>query len=222
VSGSLEVLCHTVGPFVENCYLMVGPSGKKAAIVDPGVETEFLADELDRRGLELEWIINTHAHLDHVACNHFFKERTNAPIILHRDDLPLLKELPRQGEMFGIQVKPSPAPDAWFEEGQPFVFDGLNFDVLHTPGHSPGGVCLRHGEVMWVGDTLFQGSIGRTDLFGGSLEELTQSIRGKLFSLPGATRCFPGHGPATTLDAEQRTNPFVGDAAIAAGGQDIS
>lgn len=217
---SIAIDCHTLGPFSENCYLLVGPSGKKAAIVDPGLESEFLAEELERRGLELEWIINTHAHLDHIACNAFFKQRTGAPIILHRDDEPLLEMLSQQAEMFGLQVDPSPAPDAYFEEGRPFVFDGLTFDVFHTPGHSPGGVCLRHGDLLWVGDTLFNGSIGRTDLFGGSLEQLTASIRGKLFGLPGATRCLPGHGPETTLAAERQGNPFVGDAVSESGGQE--
>ena len=204
-----------LGPFAENCYLLVGPSGKRAALVDPGIDSEPILDTIREQGLELEWIVNTHGHLDHVAGNAFYKRMTGAPIIIHPDDEPMLQSLQRQGQHFGLSVENSPAPDVHFEEGQPFVFDGLRFDVLHTPGHSPGGVCLRFGDRMLVGDTLFQGSIGRTDLPGGSLRDLVASIRQKLFALPGQIRCFTGHGEETTLEQEKRSNPFVGDAAVA-------
>lgn len=214
----MEWIRFTFGPFEENPYLLVGPSGRKAMLVDPGIGSEPILDLALERGLEIVAIVNTHAHLDHVAANAFFKERTGAPIALHAADLPLLANVERQGAMFGLRVPPSPEPDVELKEGEPFLFDGVAFEVIHTPGHSPGGVCLRHGSSMLVGDTLFQGSIGRTDLPGGDMAALVRSIREKLFVLPGETVCWPGHGPETTIDAERRFNPFVSDAAVGVGG----
>ncbi len=207
----LELSRFTLGPFEENGYLLVGPSGRAAALVDPGLESEVILDTIVDRGLDLQWIVNTHAHLDHVAGNRFFKDKTGARLILHAADLPLLDNLESQARAFGFEVPASPAPDEHFEDGTPFLFDGLEFEVLHTPGHSPGGVCLRLGDRVIVGDTLFQGSIGRTDLPGGSMEQLVQSIRGKLFGLSDGTVCYPGHGPETTVGVERKTNPFVAD-----------
>jgi glyoxylase-like metal-dependent hydrolase (beta-lactamase superfamily II) len=204
----------TYGPFAENSYLVVGDSGSRAALVDPGLDSEPLLDVLRDEGLELDWIINTHGHLDHVACNAFFKTKTGARLIIHPADEPHLRRLTEQGRRFGFEVPPSPAPDEHFVDGRTFAFDGLEFEVIHTPGHTPGGVCLRSGESMIVGDTLFKGSIGRTDLPGGSFEALCGSIRDKLFRLPDETVCYPGHGPETTVGSERRSNPFVGDAAV--------
>jgi glyoxylase-like metal-dependent hydrolase (beta-lactamase superfamily II) len=222
--ATIELIRHTDSLFAENCYLLIGRSGTRAAIVDPGFESEALAGPLAERGLELEWIINTHGHLDHIARNAWFKERSGARLVIHRADLELLRNLQRQvdamralGLPLDLELPPSPEPDGWLEEGVPLRFDGVDLQVLHTPGHSPGGVCLRFGERMLVGDTLFQGSVGRTDLPGGSMSELVASIRGKLFGLPGATVCYPGHGAPTTLDAERRANPFVSDRAVGAG-----
>ena len=221
MSGELTIQRFELGPFLANCYLLIGPSGRKAAVVDPGFDAETVLDRIQDAGLELEWIVNTHGHLDHVAGNHLFKERTGAPIVIHPADEPMLAAVSRQGMMFGVQAEDSPPGDLHFAEGEPFLFDGLSFDVIHTPGHSPGGVCLLHGDQLIVGDTLFAGSIGRTDLPGGSLPELVASIRDKLFALPGPTTCWPGHGPPTTLAEEKASNPFVGDAAIARFGQEI-
>jgi len=204
----------TYGPFAENSFLVVGNSGRKAALVDPGLDSEPLLDVLRDEDLELEWIINTHGHLDHIACNAFFKAQTAARLIIHAADEPFLRGLSEQGRRFGFEVEPSPAPDEHFVEGRPFAFDGIEFEVIHTPGHTPGGVCLRSGQSMIVGDTLFSGSVGRTDLPGGSFEALRGSIREKLFRLPDETICYPGHGPETTLGIERRSNPFVGDAAV--------
>ncbi len=220
--AKLKIERFTLGPFQENCYLLTGPSGRKAAIVDPGFESETVFELVLERGLEIEWIVNTHGHLDHTAANKFWKERTGAPLIIHPDDAPMLQNLERQGAFFGLRCENSPPPDASFAEGEPFVFDGLSFDVIHTPGHSPGGVCLRLGGEMLVGDTLFQGSVGRIDLPGGDGPQLVASIREKLFALPDDVRCWPGHGPETTLGAERRSNPFVGDGAVASLSQELS
>lgn len=205
---------HVLGPFAQNCYVWVGPSGKRAALVDPGLDSEGLIDLLVEQGLELEWIVNTHGHLDHSAGNRFFKERTGAPLIIHEADAPMLDQLSAQGRMFGLEVADSPPPDAHFVEGRPFRFDGLEVDVIHTPGHSPGGVCLHWDDHLLVGDTLFQGSVGRTDLPGGNTDQLIRSIRRKLFLLPPQTICHPGHGEETTLGRERAENPFVSDRAL--------
>jgi glyoxylase-like metal-dependent hydrolase (beta-lactamase superfamily II) len=207
----------TLGPFAENSYLLVGASGNRAALVDPGFDSDVLLDVLAEQGLELEWIINTHGHVDHVAGNRFFKERTGARLIIHPADAELLGQVRSHARMFGLQADDSPPPDQFFAEGTPFVFDGQEFEVIHTPGHSPGSVCLRWGERLLVGDTLFQGSVGRSDLPGGSHEVLVQSIRRKLFGLPGETVCYPGHGPETSLAEERSSNPFVSDRAVGAG-----
>ena len=211
MENGIELRRFTLGPFAENCYLLVGPSGRKAALVDPGIGSEPLLKEIEAHGLDLEWIVNTHGHLDHVAGNAFFKTSTDARLIIHPDDAPMLSQMSVQARFFGLEAESSPPPDAHFVEGEPFRFDGAAIEVIHTPGHSPGGVCLRFGERMLVGDTLFRGSIGRTDLPGGSADQLIASIRLKLFRLPAETVCYPGHGPETTLVEERTNNPFVSD-----------
>lgn len=211
MAGSVEIVRFTLGPFEENAYLLVGPSGGRALVVDPGMGSEVILRAIEERGLTLDLIVNTHGHLDHAAGNRLLKERTGAPIAIHPKDAPFLERLSMQAAAFGLEADDSPAPDIELREGVALPFDGLEFEVLHTPGHSPGGVCLRLPGRMWVGDTLFRGSVGRTDLPGGNGSELLDSIRNKLFRLPGATVCYPGHGPETTLDEERRNNPFVSD-----------
>ncbi len=213
VDRELEIVCFTLGPFEENAYLLVGPSGRRALLVDPGLESEGILGTIEKRGLVLELILNTHGHLDHAAGNRFFKERTGAHLAIHPADAPYLERLDAQAAAFGLHAENSPPPDLELREGTPLPFDGLLFSVLHTPGHTPGGVCLGLPGRLFVGDTLFRGSVGRTDLPGGSWDDLLRSIRTKLFTLPGATVCHPGHGPETTLAEERLHNPFVSDGA---------
>jgi len=217
VDRDLEIVRFTLGPFQENSYLVVGPSGRRALLVDPGLESEAVLETIAERGLLLELIVNTHGHLDHAAGNRLFKERTGARLAIHPADAPYLERLGAQAAAFGLRAPDSPAPDLALREGEPLVFDGLEFSVLHTPGHTPGGICFGARGRWFVGDTLFQGSVGRTDLPGGSWTELVSSIRNKLFSLPGDTVCYPGHGPETTLAEERLHNPFVADAAVLPG-----
>src|SRR5262245_45113986 len=213
----LEILRFTFGPFAENTYLVVGPSGSRAMIVDPGFDAEPVLEVARSRGLTVELIVNTHGHLDHVAGNAHFTRATGAPLAIHAGDLPFLRNVKAQAAMYGLAAEESPEPDLILAEGTPLVFDGESFTVLHAPGHSPGGVCLLRGEQMIVGDTLFSGSVGRTDLPGGDWDTLVDSIRTKLFVLPDAVRCYPGHEAETTIGRERASNPFVGDAAIGAG-----
>ena len=210
----LEILRFTYGPFAENTYVVVGPSGKRAMVVDPGIGSEPVWDAVRDRGLTVELIVNTHGHLDHVACNAFFKRMTGAPIAIHAADIPFLQNVGLQASMYGLSAEDSPPADLLLVEGVAFPFDGATFDVIHTPGHTPGGVCLRRGGQMLVGDTLFSGSVGRTDLPGGDWDTLVASIRGKLFLLEDDVSCLPGHEGETTIGRERRTNPFIGDAAL--------
>jgi hydroxyacylglutathione hydrolase len=210
----LELVRFTLGPFQQNVYLLVGPSRRRGVLFDPGLEIDEVLRFIERRGIVLDLVVNTHGHVDHVAGNRAVKERTGAKIAIHPADRPYLLNLAAQGATFGIDVDPSPEPDLALEEGVALRFDGIEMDVIHTPGHTPGGTCLKFGRRMIVGDTLFQGSVGRTDLPGGSWPDLVASIRGKLFRLPADTVCYPGHGPETTLGHERRTNPFVSDGAV--------
>ncbi|HZN56052.1 MAG TPA: MBL fold metallo-hydrolase [Candidatus Polarisedimenticolaceae bacterium] len=210
----LEILVFTYGPFAENTYVVVGPGGRSAMVVDPGIGSEPVLDVLRERRLACALIVNTHGHLDHVAGNAAFHRATGAPIAIHAADLPLLENVRLQASLYGLAAEDSPAPGLELVEGAPLPFDGTAFEVIHTPGHTPGGVCLRRGSQMLVGDTLFRGSVGRTDLPGGDWDTLVASIRGKLFALPDDVACYPGHEGETTIGRERRTNPFVGDAAV--------
>jgi glyoxylase-like metal-dependent hydrolase (beta-lactamase superfamily II) len=200
----------TVGPLEENCYLVgVAP---RCAVVDPGAESPRIFAEIERLGLVPERILLTHGHVDHIAHVAHVAERYGIGVQIHRADLPYLErpQWPELETMLG--ARPCPAPSSWFEEGVDVEVAGLTLRVIHTPGHTPGGVCLVHdaSASALVGDTIFQGSVGRTDLPGGDWPTLARSIREKLFPLPGDLALYTGHGPDTRLDAERRTNPFVG------------
>jgi glyoxylase-like metal-dependent hydrolase (beta-lactamase superfamily II) len=198
-----------VGPLQSNSYLLADEVTREAALFDPGMESEPVADILARERLTVTAIVNTHGHFDHVFGNAYFKAKTGAPLLMHRADLDLVKRLEEQSLYFGFRATPSPPPDRFLEEGDEVRVGGIRLRVLHTPGHSAGGICLVTDGTAFVGDTLFAGSIGRTDLPGGSAETLLTSIREKLLTLPDDTVIYPGHGPATTIGHERRHNPFL-------------
>jgi len=207
----MEIITETVGPFAENSYFLVDPESLEAVAIDPGDEAECLLEIVAARRLKLRWILNTHAHLDHVGAVAALKEATGAPFHLHEADRFLLDLLPAQAAAFGLSPPPVPAVDGWLKEGDVFeVADGrLRIEVVETPGHSPGGVTLVAQGALFAGDALFQGSIGRTDLPGGDYETLLRSIRERLLVFPDGTPVYPGHGPPTTVGAERRGNPFL-------------
>jgi len=204
----LLVETFVVGPLENNVYLVSDRGSRKAALVDPGLESEGILRHLERAGLQLELIINTHGHFDHIYANAFFKTRTGAKVLIHEKDLSGLRRLQDEALLFGLRATPSPEPDRLLQGGDLIELAGFPFQVLHTPGHTPGGICLYHDGMVFVGDTLFAGSIGRTDLPGGSYEALIASVQEKLFVLPEETVVYPGHGPGTTIGEEKRTNPF--------------
>ncbi|HEY3129831.1 MAG TPA: MBL fold metallo-hydrolase [Acidobacteriota bacterium] len=200
---------YAAPPFYKNGYLVACADTKEALLIDPGDEVEEIARIADAHRWSVKYIVLTHAHVDHISGVGFAKERYQVPIYLHKDDLPLYQGLPQQGQWVGIALDPPPPVDHFLAEGDLLRWGNLQAEVIHTPGHTPGGVCLKIGEVLMAGDTLFAGSIGRTDLPGGDYDALIESIKTRLLVLPDPTRVFSGHGPETTIGQERRTNPFL-------------
>lgn len=204
-------LQRAVGPLGCNCYIVGDDVAKKAIVIDPGGDADDLLLAIAQQGLEITALIATHAHFDHVLAAERLRELTGAPFYLHDDDKPVLSWLQESGRMFlGVDLAPPPEIDSSAREGDLLVAGSVELRVIHTPGHSPGSLVLAGGGVMFAGDTLFAGSIGRTDLPGGDGQALVDAVRGKLFSFDDDTPVYPGHGPATTIGVEKETNPFVG------------
>ena len=205
-----------VGPFFKNGYIVGCETTRKAVFIDPGDEVEQLLAFVASEKLDVTHILLTHAHVDHVSGVAEAKRALGVPIHLHRDDLFLYDNAVRTGMMFGLTVEQPPPVDVFYDGEGPIVFGEYRVRVVHTPGHCPGGVCLaisRHGDAsapgLFVGDTLFAGSIGRTDLPGGNYDTLLQSITQTLFAFPDESIVYSGHGPETTIGREKKTNPFV-------------
>lgn len=189
-----------------NCYVI--KDGGEAIIIDPGDATrELKAAVADSK---VVMVFNTHCHCDHCGGNAEMVAATGAPLVCHEKELPLLRSLEDQGAMFGVAFPPSPEPDQFVDDGDEVRVGGVTMKVLYTPGHSPGHVVLAGDGFVVGGDVLFNGSIGRTDLWGGNFEQLIASIRTKLLTLPDDTTVYSGHGPPTTIGQERATNPFVG------------
>lgn len=211
----LIVESFPVGALGCNCTLVVCPATRQALVVDPGGEAPRILERLRALGAEAVTILHTHAHFDHVLGTDDVAHATRAEPALHEADRWLYENVALQGELFGLRAQ---APEArWrpLRGGEAIAFGRREARILHTPGHTPGSLCvyLEHaGEtpLLLSGDTLFAGSVGRTDLWGGSFDALSRSIRGPLFDLPEATRVIPGHGPETTIGLERQDNPFVG------------
>lgn len=197
-----------VGPLAVNAFIVEDPAARKAVVVDPGGDGESLLQEIENLGLAVEKILLTHGHFDHVGAVGLLREKTGAPVYLHPDDVERMLGARRQGMLFGLSVQTPPKPDHLVTDGDSVPFGGLAFRVAHTPGHTPGCVSYIADGMAFVGDLIFAGSIGRTDLPGGSYETLIDSVRTQIFTLPDDTVLFPGHGPATTVAEEKRTNPF--------------
>lgn len=204
-----------MGPFFKNGFVVACPRTSEAVLIDPGDEVADLLAIADRKALAIRHILLTHAHVDHVTGVATAKRALGVPVYLHKQDLFLYERAVEMGAMFGLRVEPPPAVDKFYEAGQVIPFGRCDARPHHTPGHCPGGVCLEvrsegePGKDLFVGDTLFAGSIGRTDLPGGDHATLLASIRTVLFSFGDDARVYPGHGPSTTIGQERRTNPFL-------------
>ncbi|RPJ56912.1 MAG: MBL fold metallo-hydrolase [Acidobacteria bacterium] len=198
-----------VEPFMKNGYLVASSEGDEAVYIDPGDEAPKLLDWARKHKMRITGIANTHGHLDHISGVRAVKEAFDAPIYLHPADEELYNQLSQQAAWFGLSYPPAPPVDRFYNDGDLLQVGNLIFHVHHTPGHSPGGVCLELGEHVFCGDLVFLDSIGRTDLPGGSYDTLMSSIREKLLPLGDEKILHCGHGPDTTIGRERRENPFL-------------
>ena len=196
-----------------NCFVLGCDATLEAAVIDPGDEPDRILQALAESKLTVKLIINTHGHFDHVGANKKLNEVTGAPILIHPLDAPMLNQLADSAAAWGMAADNSPPPDRELQDGDQVSFGKINLKVLHTPGHTPGGISLYTDQEVFVGDTLFAGSIGRTDFPGGNFETLKESIQQKLFALSDDLKVYPGHNQPTTIGVEKRTNPFVGEQA---------
>jgi hydroxyacylglutathione hydrolase len=199
-----------VGPVGANCYLFGDDATRDVFVIDAGDEPDRILEALRRLGARTTALVNTHGHFDHLQGVDAVRRATGAPFWIHEAERDTLEHGPARAKMiFGLDLPASPVPDRWLAEGDRLAVGGLTLTVRHSPGHSPGGVCLVGDGIAFVGDTLFAGSIGRTDLPGADMETLLASIARVLLPLPDGTVCYPGHGPPTTIGQEKRTNPFI-------------
>jgi len=197
-----------VGPLESNCYIVGDEATKEGVIIDPADEAGNILSSVAELGLTIRSIILTHGHPDHIAALKEVKKATGAEIMVHKDDAGY----PEQGALalaFGFNCPAPPPPDKLLSDGDSVDVGGLHFTVIHTPGHTPGGICLLGHGVLFSGDTLFNYGIGRYDLPGGDYTQLMNSLQARLMALPDETTVYPGHGPKTTIGAERQSNPFL-------------
>lgn len=201
-----------VGPLQCNCTLLACEKTREGVLIDPGDEAQRLISELQKAGVTIKYLLHTHAHFDHIGATGGLKAHTGAQICLHQADQFIYEMLPVQGQMFGMEFQAAPPVDHFVKDEEILRFGEHSLQVIHTPGHSPGGICFKltsGEESVFSGDTLFQGSIGRTDLWGGDYELLIGSIKKRLMVLNDDILVVPGHGPQTLIGKEKRTNPFL-------------
>jgi glyoxylase-like metal-dependent hydrolase (beta-lactamase superfamily II) len=204
-----RVICLTNGVYQENCFLLADPETEEAVLIDPGEEAELFLRRIESEQLALKAIWLTHAHLDHILGVKAVVERTGVPVYLHPDDRQLYDGVAHQGAWLGVQVDQPPPPNHEIAHGDTLTVGGLDFEVRHVPGHSPGSVAILGHGIAFVGDAVFAGSVGRVDLPGGDGAALLASITEQLLPLPDETVVYSGHGPETTIGVERRSNPFL-------------
>jgi hydroxyacylglutathione hydrolase len=207
----MEIRTFVAPGFGQNAYIVWRNGADEAVAIDPGGAADAMADAAERAGVRITDIVLTHAHLDHIEGVGRLVERTGAPVWLHPDDRQLYAHAPAQAAMFGMSVGALPEPDREIVAGRPLEVAGLRFDVRHVPGHAPGHVILYAADAgcAFVGDVVFAGSIGRTDLPGGDFATLIRGIREHVLTLPDDTTLYTGHGPTTTVGRERSSNPFL-------------
>ena len=217
----LQIRIIPVTPLQQNCSLIWDTQTKNAVLVDPGGDADTLLGALDHFGLTLKEMWLTHGHLDHAGAAHAIREKLGVPVIgPHKDDQFWLDQIESSAEKYGLSDLLNVTPDRYLEDGDVLELEGVKFDVAHTPGHTPGHVVIhnRQAKIAFVGDVLFQGSIGRTDFPRGDYDTLINSITEKLWPLGDDVTFVPGHGPSSTFGQERRTNPFVADQLTGYGG----
>lgn len=199
-----------VGPLQVNCFIIADEYSKKAMVVDPGDEPDRIIDIINKDKLIVEYIVCTHGHFDHVGAVSDLKNITSASVLLHKNELEIYRAALDMAAFWGYELDPLPDPDVFIKEGDVIEFGNLKFNVLHTPGHSPGGICIYGEGIVITGDVIFAGSVGRTDFYGGDMNRLKDSFR-RIMSLPEDTKMLPGHGPDSTIGNEKRENAFSKD-----------
>lgn len=210
----IQVKTYAFNPFQENTYLIYDET-KKCTIFDPGCyfseEQKELTDFIANNGLQPEYIVHSHGHVDHILGSNFLREHYNIQVIMHKDDLEILRRSKDLGEMIGITIEPPRDPEIFIQEGEKITFGNTSFDVLHLPGHSPGSIGLYNEQehMLFAGDVLFRRGIGRSDLMGGDHNTLVSNIKNKLLPLDGDTTVYPGHGETTTINEEKAENPLL-------------
>jgi glyoxylase-like metal-dependent hydrolase (beta-lactamase superfamily II) len=209
----IDVEFLTVGPFQSNCYIVSCTETREAVIFDAGDEAARILDTVRSLGVRVQLIVNTHAHIDHVSALPEVAEELGVPVLMHRNEVPIYEIVPAQAAMFGVEAPGQVAIDRYVEDGDELRFGSVRGEFLLTPGHSPGSVCIHFAAAspprLIAGDVLFRGSIGRTDLPGGDYDTIMRTLATRFIPLPGETVVYPGHGPATTIGEEKRTNPFL-------------
>ena len=204
----MKIKTIITGPLEVNTYIIYDASTKDCLVIDPGDEPDRIEEVIRSEGLNVKYIICTHAHFDHVGAVPELKESTGAPVLIHKEELLIYEAARDMAKFWGYDMKPLPEPDGFLKEGDTLEVGALRFTVIHTPGHSPGGICLYGEDTVITGDTLFAGSVGRTDFHGGSLPKLKESFK-RLIDLPEDTVVLPGHGPKTTISQERTNNFFI-------------
>lgn len=199
----------TVGPFGVNCFIVGCEEKQECVVIDPGDEADRILQKINSEKLSVVSIVNTHCHIDHVGGVDRMKKMTGCPLYIHRAEEPLLKAVGQQALLFGLPMMSAPQPDSFLEEGDIVQVGAGSLKVLETPGHSPGSISLLGEGFVIVGDLIFAGSVGRTDLYGGSFEALQRSINDKIMVLDDETIIYCGHGPRTTVGQEKAYNPFL-------------
>ncbi len=209
VKHGLMVETLVVGPLFSNCYIIWDDSEKLGAIIDPGDDAEIILETIKKLGIRIKYILVTHGHFDHVGAVAEIKKETGVEFLAHKDDLFFIEESENAAKRWGIIIKQPPNPDRYIKDGDKIDIGKYSLKVIYTPGHSPGGVSFLNDKMIFSGDTIFQGSIGRTDFRKGSIKDLTKSIKERLYTLPDDTIIYTGHGPNTTVGEEKIYNPFV-------------
>jgi hydroxyacylglutathione hydrolase len=205
----MKIHKFTVGNFAVNNYLVHSVASSQAILFDAGEDAEVILKKIDQLKLDLKYLVNTHGHCDHIAGNKKILQNTDAQLLIHQDEIEYLNDpVINLSVFFGINIC-SPPPDRLLKDGDKITLDTLSFHVIHTPGHTPGHISVISNEHAFVGDVIFQGSVGRVDFPKASGQQLIESIRDKIFQLPDSTLLYPGHGPNTSVKEEKKSNPFV-------------